>query len=247
MSDFVEECRREWKRLRVPAGPAGEMADDLAADLHEAEAEGAFPEEVLGDGAADPRAFAEAWARERGLVRPHWTDRLRTRRALLVGIGLVALLVLGAVLGSILSSRAGPGTPQLVPTVNAAEPGGRLRRRCPDRRYVDLLGEVAACRRPAQSLHATEARDQQPPYVHQNGRPGLRDRPTSRALRSRSRSITTRSRASSAVSGRARSGPSSSRSRRASRPLHDPRAHPSAPGEYNLANNGAAWKVKVRR
>ena len=98
MSDFVEECRREWKRLRVPAGPAGEMADDLAADLHEAEAEGAFPEEVLGDGAADPRAFAEAWARERGLVRPHWTDRLRTRQALLVGLGLVALLVIGACL-----------------------------------------------------------------------------------------------------------------------------------------------------
>jgi hypothetical protein len=104
VSDFVEECRREWKRLRVPAGPAEEMADDLAADLHEAEAEGAFPEEVLGDGAADPRAFAAAWARERGLVRPRWSDRLRTRQTLVAGVALVALLAVGAVLGSILSS-----------------------------------------------------------------------------------------------------------------------------------------------
>jgi hypothetical protein len=122
VSDFVEECRREWKRLRVPAGPAGEMADDLAADLHEAEAEGAFPEEVLGDGAADPRAFAAAWARERGLVRPHWTDRLRTRRSLLVGLGLVALLAVGAVLGSILSSSHQDSPPNaatsIVPTVS---------------------------------------------------------------------------------------------------------------------------------
>jgi hypothetical protein len=103
VTDFVEECRREWKRLRVPSGPAGEMADDLAADLREAEAEGAFLEEVLGDGASDPRAFAEAWARERGLVRPRWSDRLRTRRALLAGIGLVGLLGVGAALGAILT------------------------------------------------------------------------------------------------------------------------------------------------
>jgi hypothetical protein len=104
MTDFVEECRREWKRLRVPAGPANEMADDLAADLRDAEADGAFPEEVLGDGAADPRAFAAAWARERGLVQPRWSDTLRIRRALFVGAGLVGLIAIGAAIGSLLSS-----------------------------------------------------------------------------------------------------------------------------------------------
>jgi len=48
VSQFVEECRREWKRLRVPRALADEMAEDLAADLREAEADGASEEEVLG-------------------------------------------------------------------------------------------------------------------------------------------------------------------------------------------------------
>ena len=47
MSEFVEECRREWKRLRVPRTIADEMADDLTVDLQEAEADGASVEEVL--------------------------------------------------------------------------------------------------------------------------------------------------------------------------------------------------------
>lgn len=54
MNEFVEECRREWKRLRVPDAVAAEMAADLAADLEEAEAEGASAEEVLGGSAFDP-------------------------------------------------------------------------------------------------------------------------------------------------------------------------------------------------
>lgn len=67
MSEFVEECRREWRRLSVPDAIANEMAADLEADLKEAEAEGASAEEVLGSGAFDPRAFAAAWAAERGV------------------------------------------------------------------------------------------------------------------------------------------------------------------------------------
>jgi hypothetical protein len=127
VSDFVEECRREWKRLRVPARPAEEMADDLAADLREAEADGAFPEEVLGNGAADPRAFAAAWARERGLVRPRWSDRLRTRGVLIGGVAFVAILVVGALLGSILrSSHHAPVVPraQTVVTIVSNHAGG---------------------------------------------------------------------------------------------------------------------------
>ena len=46
------------------------MAADLAADLEEAEAEGASAEDVLGSGAFDPRSFAASWAAERGVVPP---------------------------------------------------------------------------------------------------------------------------------------------------------------------------------
>jgi hypothetical protein len=70
VSEFVEECRREWKRLGVPDPIAGEMAADLAADLAEAEVDGVSAEQVLGSGAFDPRAFAASWASERGVVGP---------------------------------------------------------------------------------------------------------------------------------------------------------------------------------
>jgi hypothetical protein len=68
MSEFVEECRREWSRLGVPDAIAGEMAADLATDLAEAEADGVSAEQVLGSGAFDPRAFARSWASERGVI-----------------------------------------------------------------------------------------------------------------------------------------------------------------------------------
>lgn len=66
MSPFVEECRREWKRLGVPDLLAEEMASDLEADLAEAEADGVPAAELLGE--SDPRRFAATWAGERGLV-----------------------------------------------------------------------------------------------------------------------------------------------------------------------------------
>jgi hypothetical protein len=68
MSDFVEQCRREWSRLGVPDPPADEMAADLAADLEEAEADGVSVEELLGSSAFDPRSFAASWAAERGII-----------------------------------------------------------------------------------------------------------------------------------------------------------------------------------
>src|SRR6266536_926983 len=82
VNDFVEQCRREWKRLRVPDPVANEMAADLAADLKEAEAEGASPEEVLGSGAFDPRSFAASWATERGVSRPSPSRERVSRRSL---------------------------------------------------------------------------------------------------------------------------------------------------------------------
>jgi hypothetical protein len=100
VSQFVDECRREWKRLRVPSTIADEMAKDLAADLEEAEADGATAEEVLGSGASDPRAFAAAWASERGIARTPWAERIRKRWLLLLVVPLVlfVLVVVGGVL-----------------------------------------------------------------------------------------------------------------------------------------------------
>jgi hypothetical protein len=62
VNDFVEQCRREWKRLGVRGAVADEMAAELTADLEE----GASPEEVLGsDGwnAAQPRTRTRTWRR----------------------------------------------------------------------------------------------------------------------------------------------------------------------------------------
>jgi hypothetical protein len=70
VSQFVDECRQEWRRLGVPDSAANEMAADLEADLIEAESEGVSAEEVLGNGAFDPRSFAASWAKERGLIQP---------------------------------------------------------------------------------------------------------------------------------------------------------------------------------
>jgi hypothetical protein len=104
VSQFVEECRREWKRLGVPDPAAEEMASDLTADLAEAEAEGASAEHVLGTGAFDPRSFAAAWAAERGLVQAPPTDDHGPERrsrvpavfaatAIIATLGLVLVLV----------------------------------------------------------------------------------------------------------------------------------------------------------
>jgi hypothetical protein len=70
VNEFVEECRREWKRLGVPDPIANEMAVDLTADIEEAEAEGGSAEDVLGNSLFDPRRFAAAWASARGVTSP---------------------------------------------------------------------------------------------------------------------------------------------------------------------------------
>jgi hypothetical protein len=96
VNEFVEKCRREWKRLGVPDPVADEMAGDLAADLDEAAAEGASPEEVLGTGANDARSFAASWAAERGVVELR--SRRRPRRALAALAVSAALAIVGLVL-----------------------------------------------------------------------------------------------------------------------------------------------------
>jgi hypothetical protein len=99
MSEFVEQCRREWSRLGVADPLAQEMADDLASDLEEAEAEGVPASEYLGTSASDPRSFAASWAAERGVIPPpgRATGR-RTPLALVVFTAVAAITVVVAVL-----------------------------------------------------------------------------------------------------------------------------------------------------
>ena len=112
MNDFVEECRHEWRRLRVPYPVANEMAADLQADLDEAEAEGVSAEAVLGAAAFDARAFAASWAAERGFVEPPPPNRRRPS-PLLIGI---AVSVIVAVVGfALVSVHAGVSVVQAEP------------------------------------------------------------------------------------------------------------------------------------
>jgi hypothetical protein len=111
MSDFVKQCRREWKRLRVPEPDAEEMAADLAADLTEAAAEGVSAEELLGSSAFDPRSFAASWAAERGIIpRPleRETASRKPRTLLAVAIVSAIALIVGALTLLTSHSRVAP-------------------------------------------------------------------------------------------------------------------------------------------
>jgi hypothetical protein len=106
MTAFVEECRREWKRLGVPDLLAEEMASELEADLAEAEADGLSAAELLGE--SDPRRFAATWARERGLVTE---PRPRSRKRIWIGLAAGAVLVVVA-LSTLALVRVGGGSAQ---------------------------------------------------------------------------------------------------------------------------------------
>ncbi len=116
MSDFVEQCRAEWKRLGVADSIAEEMAADLASDIREAEVDGISLEELLGSSASDPRAFAASWATERGIVqtRRGRAPGARGRLPLVAftGVAAIALIVSALLLAtgepkvSLMTSRA---------------------------------------------------------------------------------------------------------------------------------------------
>ena len=117
--NFVEQCRREWKRLRVPDTVADEMAAELAADLTQAEAEGASVEDVLGS-ATDPRSFAASWAAERAVIPPPaLTARLRKRSLVFAAIAaLTVVTAIGAALVILASPKASaPVAAVRVPTI----------------------------------------------------------------------------------------------------------------------------------
>ncbi|HXY80301.1 MAG TPA: hypothetical protein VEH55_02945 [Gaiellaceae bacterium] len=130
MSDFVELCRQEWKRLGVPDPLAEEMAADLASDLGEAEADGVSAEELLGSSAFDPRSFAASWAAERGIVPvPAGRGSAGRRPIVLVAFTAVAaialivaalLLLTGQPTVSVVASRTSRPTPPHVPSPPSA-------------------------------------------------------------------------------------------------------------------------------
>ncbi len=97
MSGFVDECRKEWSRLGVPEADRNEMAADLEADLAEARADGASPEEVLGNGYFDAKSFVASWATARGVVKVTHRNRgtIRIRSLVLALAALVGAVVAG--------------------------------------------------------------------------------------------------------------------------------------------------------
>jgi hypothetical protein len=119
MNDFVEQCRREWRRLGVSDPVAEEMATELASDLSEAEAEGSA-QEFLGRSALDPPSFAAAWAAERGIIPKQEPSQTTTRRRpvfllAFTGAAAIALIVAAALLLT--------GEPKLTLATSGARPG----------------------------------------------------------------------------------------------------------------------------
>ena len=132
MNKFVKECRREWKRLRVPDAVANEMAADLAADLEEADAEGASIEDVLGSSAFDPRSFAAAWAAERGVTQPSPATGKPARGSIpLATIVAAAIALIGAAIVILTTTSAHgvaavPSRPALPAPPQILEPHGHV-------------------------------------------------------------------------------------------------------------------------
>jgi len=136
MSDFVQQCRTEWKRLGVPDSIAEEMAADLASDIREAQADGVSVEDLLGSSASDPRAFAAAWATERGIVPvpPGRANARRGRLALMAftGVAATALIVAALLLATgepkvaLATSRGTPPPHLLGATASFVPPPSRV-------------------------------------------------------------------------------------------------------------------------
>ena len=116
MSEFVEQCRAEWRRLGVADPLAEEMAVDLASDLEEAEAEGVSAVDYLGRSLSDPRSFAASWATERGIIPPPRGQERGRRRPL----ALVAFTAFAAITVIVAALLLATGEPKLVLTSRTA-------------------------------------------------------------------------------------------------------------------------------
>ena len=132
MSQFVDDCRKEWKRLGVPEPLSNEMAADLEADLAEAASEGVSPEEVLGNGYFDATSFAASWAVARGVGHPRLRVREKVRlrswtlavsALAFIGVAAAGLVVVGRGVGSV--SVAAAALRDRYPGRSAASSSGR--------------------------------------------------------------------------------------------------------------------------
>jgi hypothetical protein len=112
MSDFVAQCRREWKRLGVADPVAKEMAAELASDLAEAKADGLSADELLGSSASDPRSFAASWAAERGAI-PAQPSKPNVRRRPLTVIAFTLLAAIPVVVVVLQLLQSGPAAAPL--------------------------------------------------------------------------------------------------------------------------------------
>jgi hypothetical protein len=135
MSEFVEQCRREWRRLGVADPLAEEMAADLTSDLDEAEAEGVSAADYLGASASDPRSFAASWASERGIIpTPPGLEQGRRRPPALVAF--TALAAITVIVAALLLATGEPkvsltttsATPPHLPLPRAHLPAGTVHR-----------------------------------------------------------------------------------------------------------------------
>jgi hypothetical protein len=79
VNKFIEDCRREWRRLHVPKAVADDMAAELETDL-----------------------FGQSWAAEQGVKRSSW------RKGVVVAVlaVLVCLALVGATLAIFAPSRS---------------------------------------------------------------------------------------------------------------------------------------------
>jgi hypothetical protein len=118
MSDFVEQCRLEWRRLGVPDSLAEEMGTDLASDLREAEEEGLSAHEFLGTSAFDPPSFAASWASARGII-PAQPGRGNVRRRPLILVAFTALAAIVLIVAALLLLT---GQPRAVLATSGAQP-----------------------------------------------------------------------------------------------------------------------------
>jgi hypothetical protein len=130
VNEFLEECRREWRRLGVPDPVADEMAAEVRADLSEAEADGLPAEQLLGPAATDARSFAADWATARGVIAER-------RRILWLPVG-IATLALNAAVGGALVMIDSPSASKPAGAVWVAPPQNRsvVLAAGPDRRLV---------------------------------------------------------------------------------------------------------------
>ncbi len=178
MIRFVRECRREWRRLGVPDAVADEMAEDLAADLDDAQAEGVALEDVLGGGASDPRSFAASWATARGVTRAT-SGGFRACRKPPIAAALAVLLIAAVVAGAAVVIFAA-GEPSSVPALHTPK---ALNGRVYEERSLALPEVITAGSSSVPGL--SEERSPAPPEVTTTGSPSVPALHTPKALKGR--------------------------------------------------------------